>query len=78
MRTEEQVLKDFEKLGLLHLYIVDGETPYKALILEDEEGEEIRLILNNKEIKLSNFKSINFEELKLLTELFKIWGWLND
>lgn len=76
MRTEEEVLKDFEKLGLLHLYIVDDETPYKALILEDEEGEEIRLILNNKEIKLSNFKSINFEELKLLIELFSIWGWL--
>ena len=76
MRTEEQVLKDFEKLGLLHLYIVDDETPYKALILEDEEGEEIKLILNNKEIKLSNFKSINFEELKLLIELFKCWEWI--
>lgn len=76
MRTEEQVLKDFEKLGLMHVYIEDTETPYKVLILEDEDGEYIRLILNCKEIKLSNLKSISLEELKLLIELFKCWKWI--
>jgi hypothetical protein len=76
MRTEEQILKDFEKLGLMHVYIEDDETPYKVLILEDEDAESIEIALHLKEIIVSDCMSINLEELKLLIELFKCWGWI--
>ena len=78
IRTEEEILKDFEKLGLIHAYIEDDETPYKVLILEDEDAESIEIALYLKEIMVSDCMSINLEKLKLLIELFKCWGWLDE
>lgn len=78
MRAEEEILKDFEKLGLMHVYIEDEETPYKVLVLENEDVESIEIALHLKEIKVSDCMSINLEKLKLLIELFTCWGWLEN
>jgi hypothetical protein len=83
MRTEEEVLKDFEKLG----YEVDND----EIALELYLHEEIGFIINNVEIFISKRKkryivrnlndtsqSIGMEEHKLLNELFAIWGWIEN
>lgn len=77
-RTEQEVLKDFEKLG------------YEVFCNNDLK---LRLEKNNKTITISKLTRwyscknydylgkeitvhIDMQEHKLLTDLFKIWGWL--
>ena len=79
MRTEEEILKDFEKLGYTEIYV---NKPYFI----EMEKDQVRLIVNMAEDKsVDKFyengledraESITLEELKLLYELFKLWGWL--
>lgn len=83
MRTEEQVLKDFEKLG------------YKETYCDDEYYEiEKKISKNSKYIAIdTKFKtfgcyvrvgekelpySLELEEHKLLHELFELWGWFDE
>ena len=83
MRTEKQILKDFEKLG------------YKETYCDDEYCEiEKKIGKNSKCIAIdTKFKtfgcymcvgekelpySIEKEEFKLLHELFECWGWFDE
>lgn len=75
MRTEKEVLKDFEKLG--YDVVANG-------------GCFIKLNNNGDIIRISKYSMwywsycedsglavpIDMEEHKLLNELFSIWGWL--
>lgn len=76
MRTEEQVLKDFEKLGFRVIKFTT------ELILKSEERKkDIIINFNEKDYSCSLmrdtfFSYITMQEHKLLTELFTIWGWL--
>lgn len=72
-RTEEQVLNSFRRFGCINIYKNDH---HKSLVLDYMDGEYIEIWLESKRINLSRFKSIHIEELKLINELFEIWGWL--
>lgn len=90
MTREEEILKEFEKLDW---FVADGYVNFvlKKLIKEQEFFGEIchRCYISiNKEIKtysavdLHSFVTCRYElsmqEHKLLHELFKCWGWLDD
>ena len=81
-RTEAEILKDFEKLGYEVVCNSDGE-----LILEERFSywlDRIHISKNLKEYskkqwcgnRESYIQSIEFQEHKLLNELFTLWGWL--
>lgn len=76
MRTEEEVLKDFEKLGYDIIY-------YRQhyIKLDNNNNYIIRISKCSKTYKSYEGDSklalpIEIEEHKLLNELFSIWGWL--
>ena len=68
MRTEQEILKDFEKLGY-EINFNDEEFLY----LKDKHCEYI--IINKKLQKygLSEFAELTRKEHKLLDEFFEIW-----
>ena len=76
MRTEEQVIKDFEKIG----YKLTQVNEY--LIKLQKEWDGILIDFKNKTYLKSygtfdfDSVSITVEEHKLLHELFKCWGWI--
>ena len=87
MRTEEEVLKDFEKLG----YKVESNNSFylRLGIQIDENHFDQRKILINKDSKnyskyiLLDFEedrslNITMQEHQLLNELFNLWGWINE
>ena len=75
MRTEEEVLNDFEKLG----YEVKENTNIELVL-----GTKFFFIKFKKLSKVYHTyyedgklsSTINMQEHKLLTELFQIWNWL--
>lgn len=71
MRTEQDVLKDFEKLG----YKIYNKTNYCILVYTYEENCEIRIWKDEKTYSTIYRKYITMQEHKLLNELFQIWGW---
>lgn len=79
MRTEEQVLKDFEKLGY-YITIKKEGFLYNGVILDNKYSDEkINISFDLKAYyKESNIFgcSVHMQEHKLLTELFQIWNWL--
>lgn len=83
IRTEQEVLKDFEKLG----YKIKHNYDYE-LMLEKEnkvQGGTYNITID-KEFKVytkstcfdykNHFMHITMQEHKLLNELFKIWWWI--
>lgn len=90
MTREEEILKEFENLGwhLTDGYVnfvlknttkeqeILGERCYRCYISINKENKTysatIMYFLVNGEYKLS------MQEHKLLHELFKYWGWLDD
>lgn len=75
LRTEEEVLKDFERLG--YNVVANGDWYIKL----NYNGDMIRISKYSKAYKCYDEDSklalpIEIEEHKLLTELFSIWGWL--
>lgn len=70
MRTEEEVLKDFEKLGWK---VVNNSN---AILLLSMNDYEIDIRKYGKKYTLSNWDYIDMQEHSLLTELFTIWKWL--
>ena len=82
MRTEKEILKDFEKYGYTKQFWKDY-----ILILE---GTEVSLEIDTKHkwfrscvwnSILSNRKHswyLSMNDHKLLHELFECWGWIND
>jgi hypothetical protein len=88
MRTEQDVLKDFEKLGW---EVADGYVNFTLRKKLDDIKNEFMYywlcyISINKEnktysvYKLSSFSTkgydLTMQEHKLLNELFTIWGWI--
>ena len=69
MRTEEQVLKDFEKLSWK---VTQNEKDFLILCY----GERARFVICKHLKSYSSNGLINMQEHKLLTELFQIWNWL--
>ena len=77
MRTEKEVLKDFEKLGFViyqnddcWLQLLDKRTtPYVVIVIsKKQQTYAYQLTIGN----------ITMQEHKLLTELFTIWGWFHE
>ena len=73
MRTEKDVLKDFEKLGwtIKLLPEIDHYMFYKG---HPEFDGHISFDLENKEYYSECY--LDMKEFKLLHELLEIWGWL--
>ena len=83
MRTEEQVFKNFEKLGYKIKYNTDS-----RLYMRKDNGITISIWkLDNSQTIEQGYRKydyeedylalmVNVEEHKLLNELFTIWGWL--
>lgn len=77
MRTEKEILKDFEKLGYKINkcnYAIFIYAPYIEIKIElDLKGYR-----KKHEINVGEWVSslLTLKEHKLLHELFKIWGWL--
>jgi hypothetical protein len=71
MRTEKEVLKDFEKMG----WTIKINTN-KTLIFQRLGNDELEISKEYKEYWSCNESSIAIYEHKLLNELFSIWGWL--
>lgn len=88
MRTEEEILKDFEKLGwnIAENYVnftlkqvkteygIFGQVFWYCYIFFDKDKQTYTAIANG------NFTTkgydLSIQEHKLLNELFIIWGWL--
>lgn len=87
MRTEKEVLNDFEKLGwklqgyytkfLLHKRKItqceDGEITHDCYITIDKEKQTYDAE-DNYYFRPHPYR-LNMQEHKLLTDLFTIWGW---
>lgn len=69
MRTEQDVLKGFEKLG----YVVNWTSLKSDLVISFADELKIHIDLTHKNIYCID---ISIQEHKLLNELFQIWGWL--
>lgn len=71
MRTEQEVLKDFEAFG----YRLIRNNSF-VIILENVFKNGIHISKQYKEYWTDEEISINMQEHKLLNELFTIWGWI--
>ena len=69
MRTEEQILQDFEELGYSAMF-----QNHTHLELERNDVEYIRIFKWDETYTSSAV--LGMQEHKLLTELFNLWGWL--
>lgn len=71
-KTEQEILKDFEKLG----YVIVDNNKYELILVKDMK---FHLIIN-KELKhymvVALTPILTLQEHKLLNELFICWGWL--
>ena len=78
MRTEEEILKEFEELG----YEVDNDDVALILTLQETLGAITKYITifvsKRRKLYVTKDGSIGMEEHKLLNELFTIWGWIEN
>lgn len=70
IRTEEEILKDFEKIGWK--VIVSNSLCMALFNLK----KSTRIFINYKSKKISFDDKVDFKVFKLLNELFICWGWL--
>lgn len=75
MRTEKEILEEFEDLGYS---IIENE--YRIKLRNNNTNATIEIDYENKIYWKENSHSFSvwftMQEHKLLTDLFKIWGWL--
>ena len=71
MRTEQDVLKDFEKLGW-----ECTRNDEDKLTLRFSDCPSCSIWINKNENGYSCNTIITMQEHKLLNELFQIWGWI--
>ena len=69
MRTEQEILKDFEALG----WKVSANTD-EDLLFKDKCDYSIHIWKKEKTFMIELF--VQLEIHKLLNELFSVWGWL--
>lgn len=72
MRTEEEVLKDFKKLG----YGIKYNGQYYIHLHSSKNIHCDKYIKIYKSTKSYRTAEITMQAHKLLNELFTIWGWL--
>lgn len=72
MRTEEQVLKDFEKID----YVVKKNNEKWLEIYNDFLGYTFLISKEDRTYCVEFGEPITMQEHKLLNELFTIWDWL--
>lgn len=80
MRTEEQVLKDFEKLGY-YLNLKKEGFLYYGIILSNKNIKELEIHISFSMKSYAKYEqglctTIDMKEHKLIHELFEVWGWL--
>ena len=80
MRTEEQVLKDFEKLGY-YLNLKKVGFLYYGIILSNKNIKELEIHISFSMKSYAKYEqglctTIDMLEHKLLNELFQIWNWI--
>lgn len=80
MRTEQEILMDFGKLGYNKFY-----RNFVNTYIECSINEDIILCIDLENKTFSKYadpedrcfgEEITMQELKLLNELFELWGWL--
>lgn len=83
MRTEEEVLKDFEKLG----YKVDSNDDEMLVLVLSYKVDSLEIVIDKKcRIYTNRYTgksfgipvTTNMIEHQLLNELFNLWGWINE
>lgn len=83
MRTEEEILQDFKKLGYEKQYCEEtacwfykrfGHQQLKHIFIGREFSKSVSCVMIDKE--KNEFGFLDIEEFKLLHELFELWGWL--
>lgn len=70
IRTEEEILKDFEKLGY---EIIENNSNWLELLLVDEN---LRIVIFKLDMTYTSDDYLNMKEHKLLHELFLCWSWI--
>ena len=80
MRTEEEILKDFEKLGY-YLNLKKEGFLYYGIILSNKNIKELEIHISFSMKSYAKYEqglcdTITMQEHKLLNELFTIWGWI--
>ena len=70
IRTEEEILKDFEKLGYK---IIENNPNWLELSLEDEN---LRIEIFKADMTYTFDDYLDMQEHKLLHELFLCWAWI--
>ena len=70
IRTEEEILKDFEKSGYK---ITENNSRWLELLLEDNN---LRIMVFKADMTYISDDYINMQEHKLLHELFLCWSWI--
>ena len=70
MRTEQEILKDFSKIG----WKVVTNNASCMVLFNLKKGARIFIYYKSK--KISFFDKVDFKVFKLLHELFKCWGWI--
>lgn len=71
MRTKREIIEDFKKLGFTVEENKEQLTFYGFL-------EYIKFFKKEKLVKTTDLYYINMKVLKLIYELCKFWGWLNE
>ena len=77
IRTEEEILKDFEELGYkviqnnIHWFILEAPLSNNNYVYDYK-----RIVFNIKDKSYIHTEFFTMQEHKLLTELFTIWWWL--
>lgn len=81
MRTEKEILKDFEKMGYGRIFGDDVVWCLRKIIDNRQKSIDIHIRLkavccymvrNDREAPCY----LEIRELKLLNELFEMWGWI--
>ena len=76
MRTEKEILKDFEKLGYKFT-----KSPVMFSLINSSNTKRIYIHIDTNEYTVAGsqpqvFNVLTMQEHKLLHELFECWGWI--
>ena len=80
MRTEKEILKDFEKLGY-YLNLKKEGFLYNGMILSNKNIKELEIHISFYMKSYAKYEqglciTITMQEHLLLHELFECWGWI--
>lgn len=79
VRTEQEILKEFEEIGLKVIQNDSEFLVFRSTIqnyTNDEDKYTLTIIKQFKEVFHQDDCAIGCEEIKLLNKLFNFWGWI--